>query len=455
MKTNDPFYFLKIAAISGVGLLIAGSCSFVRAGIFDPVEPEVPEYAMEGFVLREDLWTMERDKIHKELAGLKFAWMDGKEGASRSVAKAIEFRKHRVFETLLYFGRGKTLNRVELSLFNRGDAGAMNSRDFEKRVEQAKKEMAELTGVKEEVKLPESSMGKPTRRMEDSAIWKTKDSVFRLEWAQSELNPVETRPEFITLVVFRNDNRSDYDLSANREIQLNYFSLKKRIKTNADGDRYIEGVPMVDQGEKGYCAVASTERVLRYYGVDVNQHVMAQWADTGRSRGTSLEALFRALRQMGKELGFSLDVIEEMDGSDFERRIKDYNRLAKRAQAKMINFHNRFYGGSLEILADMDPEIYKQACLKSGVKLEKFESEILSKIDEGKPLLWGVFLGLVKEKPELPQAFGGHMRLIIGYNKLKRSLIYTDSWGTGHEYKSMPLSDAYIITTSLLTLELN
>jgi hypothetical protein len=37
---------------------------------------------------------------------------------------------------------------------------------------------------------------------------------------------------------------------------------------------------MVDQGEKGYCVVASVERVLRYYGGTVDQHELAQIANS-------------------------------------------------------------------------------------------------------------------------------------------------------------------------------
>ncbi|MEQ1748666.1 MAG: hypothetical protein ABL974_04550 [Prosthecobacter sp.] len=46
---------------------------------------------------------------------------------------------------------------------------------------------------------------------------------------------------------------------------------------------------MVDQGPKGYCAVATAERVFTYYDIPVDQHEMAQEADTGSGGGTSPE----------------------------------------------------------------------------------------------------------------------------------------------------------------------
>jgi hypothetical protein len=43
---------------------------------------------------------------------------------------------------------------------------------------------------------------------------------------------------------------------------------------------------MVDQGDKGYCVVASVERVMRYYGAAVDQHELAQVANSDAAIGT-------------------------------------------------------------------------------------------------------------------------------------------------------------------------
>ena len=61
------------------------------------------------------------------------------------------------------------------------------------------------------------------------------------------------------------------------------------------------------------------------------------------------------------------------------------------------------------------------------------------------PVFWGVTLGLFPERG-IPQARGGHMRLIIGYNAKTREILYTDSWGAGHERKRMPEDQAFAIT---------
>ncbi|MFR4224380.1 MAG: hypothetical protein ACLT38_12745 [Akkermansia sp.] len=40
----------------------------------------------------------------------------------------------------------------------------------------------------------------------------------------------------------------------------------------------IQDIPMVDQGQKGYCVVATAARIFAYYGMDyVDQHELASW----------------------------------------------------------------------------------------------------------------------------------------------------------------------------------
>ena len=45
------------------------------------------------------------------------------------------------------------------------------------------------------------------------------------------------------------------------------------------------------------------------------------------------------------------------------------------------------------------------------------------------------------------------MRLIIGYNDKKNEILYTDSWGAGHELKRMPVDWAWTITHSLMYMK--
>ena len=83
----------------------------------------------------------------------------------------------------------------------------------------------------------------------------------------------------------------------------------------------------------------------------------------------------------------------------------------------------------------------------------RFERSIERSISDGIPLLWSVRLGLVKEQGLSAQTSGGHMRLIIGYNEKTKEIIYSDSWGAGHEEKRMSIDDAWTMTTGLQSLQ--
>jgi len=95
-----------------------------------------------------------------------------------------------------------------------------------------------------------------------------------------------------------------------------------------------------------------------------------------------------------------------------------------------------------------DPRSQKRADEK------EFQKVVLDYVGKGIPLLWGLELGRFPEEPPLKmQAGGGHMRLIIGCNPKTGQLIFTDSWGPGHEMKRMKISDAFQETHGLFAMQ--
>jgi hypothetical protein len=60
--------------------------------------------------------------------------------------------------------------------------------------------------------------------------------------------------------------------------------------------------------------------------------------------------------------------------------------------------------------------------------------------------------GLMKEQKQVP-GIGGHLRVITGYNDRKKEIIYTDTWGAGHEFKSMKIENAWAVTIGIFTLK--
>ena len=234
------------------------------------------------------------------------------------------------------------------------------------------------------------------------------------------------------------------------------------------GDVFIDNVPMVDQGQKGYCSVATAERVLRYYGLEIDEHQIAEAAGTSAEEGTSVQAMKRSVEAIGKRFRLGTVVCYgDVDKASGERvaglvdEVRLYNKAAKKMKKPEIadDVYIRRQGNytqysPMSAYQAMDPEVMKEMKV-NGVqkaKYKKFKKDIHDQVKKGIPMFWGVTLGIYPE-PGLPQEGGGHMRLIIGYNDKKDEILYSDSWGVGHEMKRMPAEWAWTITHSLMYMK--
>jgi len=136
---------------------------------------------------------------------------------------------------------------------------------------------------------------------------------------------------------------------------------------------------------------------------------------------------------------------------EFARDVKSYNKIAKKAGKKV--FPDDYKKGIVtmqQFAVECEPAIYRQV-MTSKSSYSRFVNKIEEYIDQGLPVGWCLQLGMFKEG-KLPQMFGGHMRLIIGYNEKTKEIIYTDSWGAGHAKKRMPVADAFCMSNALLAL---
>lgn len=87
--------------------------------------------------------------------------------------------------------------------------------------------------------------------------------------------------------------------------------LVSRVKTNESGHRYISGISMIDQGDKGYCAAATLARVLKYYGYPIDMHAMADLAETEGKSGTRRDEIIRAMRRICQSTPFKLKELKD------------------------------------------------------------------------------------------------------------------------------------------------
>ncbi len=352
-----------------------------------------------------------------------------------------------VWETKVYFdaaGAGGGIARVEMSLYNRGDAlqNAIDESELQAKIDAVTQRLA--SGGRKAPPVEKTTLrngGQQFRRVFEKA-----DPAAELVWGLSADRTVE----YLRLTLSRAGLSTGKTSSKRPKGAAGKAKVKDNVTKSPNGDVFIDNVPMVDQGQKGYCAAAVSERVLRYYGNRIDEHEIAQQAGTSAEGGTSVAAMKEAVSAIGEKNGLGFQNIVDMTASfgDIEEEIERYNKAAKSLKRPTLALSTFMQGNRVnvgDIREAMEPKVLYKMRLKDS-RFKKFSQGVRQQVNAGVPVFWGVTLGIFPERGVNPQSSGGHMRLIIGYNDKKKEILYTDTWGEGHELKRMPEDWAFAIT---------
>ncbi|MDX1679698.1 MAG: C39 family peptidase [Akkermansiaceae bacterium] len=320
-----------------------------------------------------------------------------------------------VQEAIVDFADGK-LNLISISFYNRGDNGPISKEVFKERYMTIGKALGQSIGIK-----PRERRAKPTDGLlTEGYLWNsTKVATALLEHNEGALDDGER--EFLRLRMARPRASGMLAKSLTHSrggAAIRLSELPRNVEKNDKGDVYVSGLPMVDQGNKGYCVAASVQRLFEYYGIGADMHQIAEIAGSDPKRGTSTLAMAKELDQIDYRFKTRLDIL---------------------AMGKPLT--------EVEVKRD-------QYLVGDPYEERDFIKDVKRAIDEGLPLLWSLELGRYPEKPNLnPQTAGGHMRMIIGYNEKTGELLFSDSWGAGHELKRMNMQHAYHASHGLFLLK--
>jgi hypothetical protein len=335
-----------------------------------------------------------------------------------------------VEETLVEFTAGK-LSRISISVLNRGDSGAVTAERFQRAYKLAGQALGKLMGV-----TPRSHrvQGKTVSAVE-GWMWNNEHSIAVLEHNSEALRgEVEFLRLRIAPAALKNEllfvskiggPKSRADLLRNRQVD-------ERL-----GDVMLDNIVMVDQGEKGYCVAASCQRIFNYMGIACDQHELATLLQTSADEGTSIRTMHEALSKVDAHYGTTFKVLKAR-GTLGKMSETEFRRVQR---AKIYDLAKTYIDQGFPLLwavqiADPNSAGLPPGPRPPGMLPPRFRPP-------GMPIIGG----------EPAVATSGHMRLIIGYNPGTWSLIYSDSWGQGHEKKVMPLSDAEAITDAVFVME--
>lgn len=404
---------------------------------------------LDALLASPELWATRADDFIEANGALGFAWTSAAKEEARSDQGGLTLLGLPVYEASARFDAGQ-LKGLTFQLFTRGDAGDLPKEKFDALLKQSADAISASLGKKFTPQGQETASAVQAYAL----AWPTEQTKYLLEYSftkEVKTRHIPYRAEFVRLQVLPAEKQQSLVASALAAKPPEHFSGKAHVVKDANGDVRIDGIPMVDQGEKRYCVVATAERVLRYYGSHADEHELAQIANTSTENGTSVTALVTSLKKVGAKLRVKVREIEKFDARTFEAMVRDYNRAARHDGGEAIELNNRSIDVE-EIYRQMNGAIFRTARNANRSDAERFNREIQASIDAGIPLLWSVMLGVLPQ-PHEPKELGGHMRLIVGYNRTANQIIYSDSWGAGHEFKSLPLADAWTITTALDSVE--
>lgn len=470
-----------------MGTMRAMACILVAAGAGAMASAaEVPQ--VERLFDEVSAWDTAPEAAAKRWTPLGFRWMDAARTDLRWFEPRQAFLQHghlatnlegrlpdiqvlgeRPIEVVLRF-RDDRLAGLSTVFYSRGDSGDTHVTNLLALARTVAGRLDAWTGSKGFVQ-------RGDRRGEGAAvdrmIWVRGGVRLDLEWSTTRLSATESRPEFVRLQASKYDPSDQARLMGGRAAEgaaggasgapASAQQMKQRVEVRENGDRVVP-VPMVDQGPKGYCVAAVLERVARFYGREFDQHDAAQLAGTSAEGGTTSEKLVDALRTMAGLMKMRCtgrtDMDEKASFLNKERRInlqvpkdladtlKDYNKEAKRAGKPEFDIWQAFDSGEVgDLYRRFDKDILRKVRLAQRVDAEKFHRDVARTIDAGVPVVWSVLVGIVAE-PKLPGdgEVSGHMRMIVGYNAKTREILYSDTWGAGHEEKRMAMDDAWVIT---------
>lgn len=382
-----------------------------------------------------------REKLEKEGITISkgpkkgFQWLSSKKRGLRATGGKFSMLDKPVGEVVIR-GNEDAITAVTVSVFNRGDDGMMKRSEYETKLETWKDLLTEKVGVR-----PSSRDDKGVVKT-TGWMWKKGKVAFLLEGSISKKS---NRAEFIRLRIAPVTRGAKLEKVARRS------EIKNNVRKKDNGDVWIEGIPMVDQGQKGYCVVASIERVGRYYGLKLDQHEMAQLADTTSGGGTSPKVMEEAFKKITGKIHVRTNKMIDYDYKQTVKDLKAYDREAKKQGAHVFNIDlDTHYVIAQGFWSNADKNVFKKVKGKQS-RYKFFKSKVQTYIDRGIPICWSLYLGMFPEKG-LPQSWGGHMRIIHGYNNTTEEIIYTDSWGDGHEMKRMPAVEAWCMTLGVYAM---
>ena len=301
-----------------------------------------------------------------------------------------------VYQTKVRAGENG-VEEIEFVFANKGDSVTKGDkqkaqvRKFQQKLqEDAKTARKKLT----------DAFGKPKAHGDDS------------EWSLKEAKIVLTvsRKEFMKLTIASPQTGTKQSQVTERRKVRSTIKEKKfteNVSKNDFGDVFIENIPMVNQGGKGYCGPATVERCLLYYGIEgYDMHELAELFETNKGGGTRMSQIIGDTGKIVRKYGVEL--------SREKCRLKGIRQAIDNGYPIFrLLFTDDNVEGRMNLVTRE----------RQGQKLAQWK-KTLSKL------------------PALKKAkLSNHFNLVVGYNEKTEEVGISDSWGNFAQLRWIPWKD--------------
>ena len=241
----------------------------------------------------------------------------------------------------------------------------------------------------------------------------------RWDWLDHSFLLTHVKEEYVGLRITKSlfaDNKGKYERVSDGDMRKR---LKGNVVTRENGDTFIDNIPMVDQGPKGYCAPATFERAMRHAGVAADMYLLATLATTGGG-GTNTRKLY--------------------DEVAFTTRSKG-SRTARELQLRSLS------PAKIKKYIDKGVPLLWQMCSLPTYNMVANRRTIERRNVKD----WSTYASKIAGEAEsnLPnlQAKGNyHICMIIGYNAATNEVAVSDSWGKRYTIRWVHVDEAEAVS---------
>lgn len=237
-------------------------------------------------------------------------------------------------------------------------------------------------------------------------------TVWRWDWNGASMLLAHEEGEFVTLSV----TSVEFAENEGKTVRIDDSIVKKRLAAavtrKENGDVIISGIPMVNQGPKGYCVPATFERAMRFMGLEADMYLLAMVGQTAAGGGTHPKFLIEEVKSQVYQRG---------------RRTRD-----DKAGDLSMNYLKRYIDQGIPIMWTMySLKEYNEVANSNTKKREKIGD-------------WAAWSEAVKEESDKFESLdktpdNHHICMIIGYNEETEELAVSDSWGPRYELRWIPV----------------